>query len=401
MANSVHVAGAASPLVTPEVAPLIAMGTLSPMRIFVSLAVLLVFLLVAFFSPRNAPTKRKAQPKGISTVVLAGPMGAGKTALFYKVRPDTRPDTKSVQHMHLRLTWNCTHQLLYNQQPMTHTSMEKNEALVESKWTTASNDAPGEKGAKEVCASTPICLIRPNCNSVIRLLEHPQLGPEKLQRPYHLVDTPGHPRLRTRSLTQFLPTTDRVVFVVDAINGTSGKNVRETGEHLHVVLSLLSKLSSLTHRDPPPLLILLAKSDRVPSKSLSLTLDRARQSLAREMERRRVASHTSSNRAGARLEGLDAIPASATSQSILQLIMGLFGLGSAPPPLEQEVAGVGLPSDEAEVLNISAFNFEGEFAWEKLDVQIEWAMASVREDKATPGVGSTSGLETLLEWIER
>ncbi|KDE04792.1 hypothetical protein MVLG_04756 [Microbotryum lychnidis-dioicae p1A1 Lamole] len=353
MATPVHVAGAASPLATPEVAPLIAMGTLSPMRIFVSLAVLLVFLLVAFFSPRNAPTKRKAQPKGTSTVVLAGPMGAGKTALFYK--------------------------LLYNQHLMTHTSMEENEALVESKWTTASNDGLDEKSAKE----------------------HPQLGPEKLQRPYHLVDTPGHPRLRTRSLTQFLPTTDRVVFVVDAINGTSGKSVQETGEHLHVVLSLLSELSSLTHRDPPPILILLAKSDLVPSKSASLTLDRARQSLAREMERRRVASHTSSNRAGARLEGMDAIPASATSQSILQSIMGLFGLGTAPPPFEQEVAGVGLPSDEAEVLNISAFNFEGEFAWEKLDVQIEWAMASVKEDKATPGVGSTSGLETLLEWIER
>ncbi|SGY76720.1 BQ5605_C005g03510 [Microbotryum silenes-dioicae] len=397
MATPVHVAGAASPLATPEVAPLIAMGTLSPMRIFVSLAVLLVFLLVAFFSPRNAPTKRKAQPKGTSTVVLAGPMGAGKTALFYKVRPDT----KNVQHMDLRLTWNCTNQLLYNQHLMTHTSMEENEALVESKWTTASNDGLDEKGAKEVCASTPICLIRPNCNSVIRRLQHPQLGPEKLQRPCHLVDTPGHPRLRTRSLTQFLPTTDRVVFVVDAINGTSGKSVQETGEHLHVVLSLLSELSSLTHRDPPPLLILLAKSDLVPSKSASLTLDRARQSLAREMERRRVASHTSSNRAGARLEGLDAIPASATSQSILQSIMGLFGLGTAPPPFEQEVAGVGLPSDEAEVLNISAFNFEGEFAWEKLDVQIEWAMASVKEDKATPGVGSTSGLETLLEWIER
>ncbi|SCV69481.1 BQ2448_2501 [Microbotryum intermedium] len=347
-----HAAGASPPLVTPEVPPLIAMGTLSPMRIFVSLVVLLIFLLVAFFSPRNAPTKRKVPPKGTNTVVLAGPMGAGKTALFYK--------------------------LLYNQHPMTHTSMEENEALIESKWTTASNDESVEKGAKEA-----------------------QLGSEKLQRPFHLVDSPGHPRLRTRSLAKFLPTTDRVVFVVDAVNGTSGMNVRETGEHLHVILSLLSGLSNLIHREPPPLLILLAKSDLVSGKSASLTLDRARQSLAREMERRRVASHTSSNRAGARLEGLDAIPTSPTSKSILQSILGLFGPGTAPPPLELEVAGVGLPSDEAEVLSIDAFNFEGEFTWKKLDVPVEWAMASVKEGKAAPGSGSTSGLDSLLEWIER
>jgi hypothetical protein len=51
-----------------------------------------------------------------------------------------------------------------------------------------------------------------------------------LARPLHLVDIPGHPRLRTRSLAQFLPAADGIVFIIDAVSGLTGKNVRDAAE---------------------------------------------------------------------------------------------------------------------------------------------------------------------------
>lgn len=51
-----------------------------------------------------------------------------------------------------------------------------------------------------------------------------------LDLPVHLVDLPGHPRLRTRSLAHFLPAADGVVFVVDGNTGLGGKQIRDAGE---------------------------------------------------------------------------------------------------------------------------------------------------------------------------
>lgn len=182
--------------------------------------------------------------------------------------------------------------------------------------------------------------------------------------------------------------------------------------HLHLLLSLLSLLPS--SRPSPPVLILLTKSDLLSStaasgtaspspsttkpKSLSLTLDRARQSLAREMERRRLASASSSTLAGAgaRLEGLEAIPASASSASLVQTILGAFGMGSKSTSLGSgEAAVVGLPEDEAEVFDKGeAFGFEGSFEWSKLGemgVKVEWAVSSVK---------AREGTEKWWEWVE-
>lgn len=81
----------------PEVLSLFApAASLSPIRVFVSLSVLLVFLLVAFFSPKQSQSTRRrgakvavsaAGNKRTKTVLLVGPLAAGKTALFSKVRP--------------------------------------------------------------------------------------------------------------------------------------------------------------------------------------------------------------------------------------------------------------------------------------------------------------------------
>lgn len=57
-----------------------------------------------------------------------------------------------------------------------------------------------------------------------------QITSQALATPLHLVDTPGHPRLRTRSMAHFLPAADGVVFTIDGQVGLSGKNVREAGE---------------------------------------------------------------------------------------------------------------------------------------------------------------------------
>lgn len=59
------------------------------MRIFLSLLVLLIFLLVALFSSPSAAKKRG--PKGSRTVLLVGPMGAGKTGLWSKVSARDEP----------------------------------------------------------------------------------------------------------------------------------------------------------------------------------------------------------------------------------------------------------------------------------------------------------------------
>lgn len=177
--------------------------------------------------------------------------------------------------------------------------------------------------------------------------------------------------------------------------------------HLHVLLSLLSLQASNTSSPPPPLLILLTKSDLIsptPSgvaaslspntptapKSLSLTLDRARQTLLREMERRRLASVPSTLSAGARLEGLEALPTNATSSTLFSNLMVLVGLGGKSKKVV--TGGKGLPSDEAEVLGNEAFNFEGTFAWDKLEVNVTWALGSVKNGE--------SGVGAVWEWVD-
>ena len=105
MADSIAAAvtAAPSPLrapvpAAPEVLSLFApASSLSPIRIFVSLCVLLVFLLVAFFSPPKKNARNRGakvavsaaggggKKKSAKTVLLVGPLAAGKTALFSKV----------------------------------------------------------------------------------------------------------------------------------------------------------------------------------------------------------------------------------------------------------------------------------------------------------------------------
>ncbi|GAA5947458.1 hypothetical protein JCM3765_001686 [Sporobolomyces pararoseus] len=343
---------------TPEVLSLVAPPSFSWMRVLLSLLVLLVFLLIALFSPKSAkPISIKKARSGVRSVLLVGPLASGKTALFSR--------------------------LVYGHAAQSFTSMEENEGVVKAKWGTS---PPTEEKTEEKVEEEEAAVV--------------------LARPLHLVDIPGHPRLRTRSLAQFLPAADGIVFTIDAVSGFTGKNVRDAGEHLHVLLSLLSLLST---RRPaaamPPVLILLTKSDLLSSssstptkpKSPSLTLDRAKQSLARELERRRTASSAGMTSAGAKLEGLEAIPTGASNSSFFKSILSSIGLGSPTATTGVSESVEGLPSDEAELLaNEDAFPFEGAFDWDKVEnslTEINWAVASSMDK--TP-----EGLSKLWEWVE-
>ncbi|GJN88400.1 hypothetical protein Rhopal_001366-T1 [Rhodotorula paludigena] len=356
------------------------------LRIFLSLCVLLVFLVVAAVKPRGRHAVAvKARHKGARTVLLTGPLASGKTALFST--------------------------LVYGHAPQTHTSMKENEALVKAKWGAA--DLPeGEKGEKAEADEAPAV---------------------PLSTPLHLVDLPGHPRLRTRSLAQYLPAADGIVFAIDGQTGLTGKNVRDAGEHLHIVLSFLSLLSS-RQSTLPPLLILLTKSDLAPSSSSSssssassqLALDRARTTLLRELERRRLASSGSSSAsasassstlragssplsAGAKLEGLDAIPLSGSAsggggRGLVGSLLASVGLGSSPSSsgaaLDAAAHAAGLPSDESELLSVAAddvFAFEGAASWDKLvracgGVEVRWAVGSAKR--------GSEGVRGVWEWVD-
>ncbi|GAA5901618.1 hypothetical protein JCM5296_003334 [Sporobolomyces johnsonii] len=361
----------ATPRAEPEVLSLIAPASFTPLRLFISLVILLIFLLIAFFSPRSSSRTPLKKRSAAATVLLVGPLASGKTSLFSK--------------------------LVYGHAPQTHTSMEENEGLVKAKWGAGEPVKADDKGEKD------------------GPLDEDEPAAVALSRPLHLVDLPGHPRLRTRSLAQFLPAADGLVFVIDAVTGLSGKNVRDAGEHLHVLLSLLSLLSSRRSAPLPPLLILLTKSDLLTSstastptkpKSASLTLDRAKQSLARELERRRAASTAGGTSAGAKLEGLEAIQtgggAGSSSSAVFKSLLAALGLlGSSASTTTTTLmtqGAVGLPSDEVEVLaNEDAFAFEGAFEWAKVEqalgLEIKWAAASSKDV-------SEAGLDKVWEWVD-
>ncbi|GAA5903971.1 uncharacterized protein JCM6883_002044 [Sporobolomyces salmoneus] len=155
----------------------------------------------------------------------------------------------------------------------------------------------------------------------------------------------------------------------------------------------------------PPILILLTKSDLLSSsatkpKSPSLTLDRAKQSLSRELERRRAASSAGTTSAGAKLEGLEAIPTGASnSSSFFKALLSNLGLGASTTTTgTSESSSRGLPTDEAELLaNEDVFSFQGAFEWEKIEkalgIEIKWAVASSTQK-------DQEGLAKLWDWVE-
>mgnify|MGYP006876462028 FL=1 len=168
------------------------------------------------------------------------------------------------------------------------------------------------------------------------------------------------------------------------------------------------------------------------ARSPTLALERAKQSLLRELERRRLASTGAGGgapgtpaaagstplSAGAKLEGLDAIPSSSSSsngsQGLIRSFLSLFGLGNSSSTssgiatLSEPIATssmTGLPSDENEILSTAAedvFAFEGSADWDKLanavgGVEIQWKVASVVDGAGERG---SEGVRGVYEWVQ-
>jgi len=209
------------------------------MRVFAALLVCLALLLL---TPRRTlhPVALRAKRTGARTLLLMGPLASGKTALFSKVRtthPSGSP-TRSLACMHARTLTSDppTRQLVYGHAPQTHTSMKENEAVVKAKWGHAGDDkGDNEVEGERVRAAGPVQLEERTANrsrtdKTICAASHAKPAAQPLATPLHLVDLPGHARLRTRALAQYLPAADGVVFAVDGQSGLTGKNVRDAGE---------------------------------------------------------------------------------------------------------------------------------------------------------------------------
>ncbi|KAH8919510.1 hypothetical protein BT69DRAFT_1337228 [Atractiella rhizophila] len=275
-------------------------------------------LLSILFRRRNASPDTRS---GAKAVVLFGPTNAGKTALFCK--------------------------LVYGSAPDCVTSTKENEGTIVF-----------EKSKEEVEAD-------PN--------------ETRIEEAGEVVDLPGHPRLRARQLARHLPHASGIVFVVDGSAGLGGKAIREAGECLHILISLLRTLSN---PQPLPLFIYVSKSDLSPSQSPTLTISRFRSSLERELERRRLSNvggihSTGTTGVGAKLEGLEDISL-ARNQSLVSSIKKFFLGGTV------EVQKGNLPEDENEILANEdlAFEEEGEFEFRKLKelVDISWGVGSTKND---------------------
>lgn len=94
------------------------------------------------------------------------------------------------------------------------------------------------------------------------------------------------------------------------------------------------------------------------------------------------------------MEGLEAIASSSSSTSptsILKNIWKIISGEASSSTISQNTRG--LPSDEAEILLEDAFPFEGTFDWDKLGVDITWAVGSTK--------GGPEGLDGIWEWVER
>jgi signal recognition particle receptor subunit beta len=170
-----------------------------------------------------------------------------------------------------------------------------------------------------------------------------------------LVDIPGHPRLRARLLAQHIAEATACVLLIDAITGLTVKCVKEAADHLQILFALTSLLPA---RDSPKLLVCLTKTDALPTTSAAATpLERAKAALGREMEKRRLMTRTTA----------------AQPQT-------LEGLGSGG-------GKGGLPSDEAELLQIDIF---GDHAWDWDEVRLSWC---------TGTAATAEGPDSVLAWF--
>ncbi|CAI5461478.1 unnamed protein product [Closterium sp. Yama58-4] len=109
---------------------------------------------------------------------------------------------------------------------------------------------------------------------------HAELSKNPRARPVHLVDLPGHPRLRSLG-APFLSRTCGIVFLVDALDFTL--NIRPNAEYLYELLS-----SAAVQRRRVPLLLACNKMEKVTAHSVEFI----RKQLEKELEKLRSSRHS-------------------------------------------------------------------------------------------------------------
>ncbi|XP_075480614.1 LOW QUALITY PROTEIN: uncharacterized protein LOC142521270 [Primulina tabacum] len=105
---------------------------------------------------------------------------------------------------------------------------------------------------------------------------HSEVTKKGTIKPIHIVDVPGHSRLRPK-LDEFLPQAAGVVFVVDAVDFLP--NIRAASEYLYEILTKTTVVKKKT-----PLLLLCNKVDKVTAH----TKDFIRKQLEKEIDKLRA-----------------------------------------------------------------------------------------------------------------
>ncbi|EFJ29064.1 SRP receptor, beta subunit [Selaginella moellendorffii] len=111
-------------------------------------------------------------------------------------------------------------------------------------------------------------------------LLHSEISKSGKIKPVHVVDLPGHPKLRPL-LDDYLPKAQGILFMVDALDFVP--NVRSTAEYLYEVLS-----KPLVVKRKLPVLIVCNKCDKVTAHSV----DFIRKQLEKELDKLRVTRTT-------------------------------------------------------------------------------------------------------------
>ncbi|MBW0492889.1 hypothetical protein O181_032604 [Austropuccinia psidii MF-1] len=175
--------------------------------------------------------------------------------------------------------------------------------------------------------------------------------------PIYLVDTPGHPRLRCRSLARNLSDATAVIFVIDQQLGLNGKGLRDTAEALELVLSYLQLLA---HKKPssalPKLSIHLSNysAPQTPSITVDAFIQKTKTAICKELNRRRIGSMTGSNSGtklrNSRLESIDAIPQSELRSFFATLKRRFESIFHPSSFNEAQQGGLNLPEEPTELM---------------------------------------------------